>query len=114
MINITSSERVQALYIPLNKEMPAGLVALRLIVRSTHDEGPEISINPHGWEVIGTFVRVVVELPDSLHQGEWDYSLRTRGQNIELSSGLMQVGPMPADAEAVEYNQTIEYKEYGN
>jgi hypothetical protein len=57
-------------------------------------------------------VRVVVQLPEGLHEGEWEYTV-TSGERV-LSQGLLTVGTMPADKPTVQYNKDIEYKEYGN
>lgn len=113
MVNITSPDRVQVLYIPSNGNTPATGVVLGLVVRSTHDNGPLLSFTFQGWEVSGTFIKVCVETPEGLHEGEWEYTLQD-AEGLVFSQGLMMVGAMPADAGAVQYNREIEYKEYGN
>jgi hypothetical protein len=113
MVNITSQDRVLVLYIPSNGNTPATGAQLGLIVRSTHDNGPLMAFTFHGWEVSGAFIKVCVERPEGLHEGEWEYTLRDADGPV-LSQGLMMVGTMPADAASVQYNREIEYKEYGN
>ena len=113
MVNITSQDRVQVLYIPSNGNTPATGAQLGLMVRSTHDNGPLLAFTFQGWEVSGAFIKVCVERPEGLHEGEWEYTLQD-SEGVIFSRGLMMVGAMPADAGAVQYNREIDYKEYGN
>ena len=113
MVNITSQDRVLVLYIPSNGTTPATGAQLGLIVRSTHDNGPRLAFTFQVWEVSGTFIKVCVERPEGLHEGEWEYTLRD-SEGVIFSRGLMMVGAMPADAASVQYNREIDYKEYGN
>lgn len=113
MLNITSPDRVQVLYIPFNGMAPADGAELGLIARSTHDESPRLAFTWKGWELSGNFVKACVELPEGLHAGEWEYTL-TDSEGVVYSRGLMQVGAMPADAASVQYNNETEYQEYGN
>ena len=113
MLNITSPDRVQVLYIPFNGMAPADGAELGLIARSTHDESPRLAFTWKGWELSGNFVKACVELPEGLHAGEWEYTL-TDSEGVVYSRGLMQVGAMPADAAYMQYNNETEYQEYGN
>ena len=113
MVNITSQDRVLVLYIPSNGIIPNSETELRLIVRSTHDNGPRLVFIFQGWEVSGAFIKVCVERPEGLHEGEWEYTLQD-SKGVIFSRGLMMVGAMPADAASVQYNREIDYKEYGN
>ena len=113
MVNITSQDRVLVLHIPHNGTIPGDGAELGLIVASTHDIGPRLAFTFQGWEVVGTFIKVCVERPEGLHEGEWEYTLLD-SEGVVFSKGLMMVGAMPADAESVQYNREIDYKEYGN
>lgn len=113
MLNLTSPDLVLVLYIPFNGNAPAQDAELHLSARSTSDEGSLLEFTFQGWELSGTFVKACVEKPAGLHPGEWEYTLAD-GEGREYSRGLMYVGPMPADADSVQYNNETEYQEYGN
>lgn len=110
MVNVPDPVNIPALYFPTNGHSIEG--PLVLAVRSTHDEGGGIELAVERWTIKGIFVQVEVEMPEAIHAGEWEYTLVSAAGVI--SSGIMMVGPMPADAPAVEYNRVIEYREYGN
>lgn len=113
MVNIVSEDLVLVLYIPTNGVALAPGSELGLLVQSTHDKGRQLAWTIQGWEVVGTFFKVCAERPQGLHQGEWQYQL-TDQEGVVVSTGLMQVGEMPADVAVVQYNKDVEYKEYGN
>ena len=98
MVNITSQDRVQVLYIPSNGNTPATGAMLGLVVRSTHDNGPLLAFTFQGWEVSGAFIKVCVERPEGLHEGEWEYTLQDN--SLELPYEIL-VGDGGVDLDAI-------------
>lgn len=113
MLNIENADRVLVLYIPHNGTIPVNGMELGLIVVSTHDASPRLAFTFQGWEVVGDFVKVCVERPEGMHDGEWEYVFQD-AEGVIYSKGLMQVGRMPGEGVGIQYNKVIEYKEYGN
>ena len=112
MLNLTSPDLVQVIYIPSNGNAPAAGSELSLSARSTHDESPVLAFILQEWEIVGDFVKACVEKPEGMHDGEWEYTLAD-SEGAVLSRGLMQVGAMPADCTTIQYNNETSYKQYG-
>ena len=107
MLYITRDKNIQQIYIQRqgNAALPIGLSAV-----STSDMGNGVSFVVNKAEISGRFYRLTIGLPDEgFHEGEWEWSLvLADGATI---CGLMQV--TATAEEGIQYNKTINYKQYG-
>ena len=108
MIYIDYNEKTQEVYVPRNGWTPETGDEVSLRAFST-SERVGVSFFVHEWTVKGTFLCLVVGLPEDLFPGEWEYYLSIEDQLRGV--GVMQV---TEDAEAAtQYNKEITYKQYG-
>lgn len=106
---INKEKRVQVLYFPRNGYIPDETP--RLTARDTVG-GESVELIVGSCEVRGHLLRMVVEIPDALHAGEWQWSLVFgQGATVCSATGVLQVtdGELPG----VQYNREITYKQYG-
>ena len=109
MIYVTTSENPQQIYVPRNGYTVSGTPSLSVVKTATL---ASVQVPVTTATVKGDFVRIVFTAPAALIPGEWRYTLLDASTpSRELATGLLEV-VTEGDA-ATEYNQTIEYKEYG-
>lgn len=106
---IDKTKRVQVLYFPRNGYIPDA--EPELVAKDT--TGLEsVAFVVGSCEMRGHLLRLVIEIPDALHPGEWllTLSFSAGGSPVALT-GLLQVteGKDPG----VEYNREITYQQYG-
>ena len=111
MIYLSITEQSQIVCIPRHGWTLGGVPVLRA-VSTVDNTAIELQVRRH--EVAGAFVRLWVTLPDDIYTGEWRYELTfpTADGQTALSTGLMQVTDVPAEAE--QYNRETTYIQYGN
>ena len=106
---IDKTKRVQVLYFPRNGYIPDEEPAL--VAKDT--TGLEsVAFVVGSCEIRGHLLRIVVEIPDALHPGEWQLTVSFNVAGAPVSfTGLLQVteGTEPG----VEYNREITYQQYG-
>ena len=109
MIYFTLSDQPQQVFIPRNGFSPSG--ALTLTLRSTSGLDV-ITSTVTEWESVGDFVRFIFEAPAGLIAGEWEFSLAEGSSEPKtLATGLFCVTGTREGAK--QYNEAIEYKQYG-
>jgi len=106
---IDKTKRVQVLYFPRNGYAPDETPELVAKDTTGHESVPFVIGT---CEMRGHLLRLVIEIPDALHPGEWQLTLSFKAGGSPVSlTGLLQVteGTEPG----VEYNREITYQQYG-
>lgn len=112
MLTIEIKQPTQQLYIPRNGRAVEGLPLLRFV--STADNtAPALDVPVEEAVEDGRYLRLVVSLPEGLHDGEWEYELTADGAVV--SCGLATVTGSDR-VNVIQYNdgKEQEYQEYGN
>ena len=110
MIYFILSDQPQQVYIPRNGFTPGGELTFSL--RSTSGLN-SVATTVSDWEVAGCFIRFNFAAPAGLIGGEWEFSLSVGSDApITLATGLLRV--LEEKAAGKQYNENIEYKQYGD
>lgn len=112
MVTISTTERVQRIFIPLPGPVPADGVAVRLENTTDHTA---VLLTINEWAVEGFLLRLVVCLPETgFFPGEWRYALvfwTADGEHI-IAEGLVDARE-ESPAEPVQYEEETSFKQYG-
>lgn len=112
MLTIEITKPAQQVYVPRNGR--ALEAPVRLCAVSTADNtSPALDIPVAEAVEDGRYLRLVVSIPEGLHDGEWEYELTAGGHQV--STGLMTVTGSDR-VTFIQYNdqKEQEYQEYGN
>lgn len=111
MVLIYADSESQTLYIPI--PVPDAVDNISLKARST-TEGVEVSFNIVRSESVGYILQALIDTPQELFAGEWEYTLAYETAEGEefTATGLMMAYLKDAP-EAKQYNEEIQYKQYG-
>lgn len=109
MIYVTTSSKPQQIYVPRNGYAVSGTPVLT--VRSTSTLA-QLDVPVTTATVQGDFVCIIFTAPAGLIPGEWEYTLTNGSMPVrEYATGLLMV--VSAGGSPTEYNESIEYKQYG-
>jgi len=113
MLYIDKSKTSATLLVPTNGcELPSTTETPSLVARSTSDL---VSVPLSGvWSYPSPkFAQIVLTVPQALTLGEWEYEYAASkdGASRVLSTGILRV--VAGEDEVKEYNETTNYKQYG-
>ena len=116
MIYADKSSNPAQIFVPVNGTMITGAGA-QLVCRSTSDMTTEtlvIDVTAFtGGGLKGYLLAGSVTIPKGMALGEWEYKLTVPDglERVTISSGILVGGDGPQSV--IEYDQTIEYRQYG-
>lgn len=104
MLYLRNTQDAQVLMVPKNGSAAEG--DLQLLIRDTVDH-QSVTISATDLNTSALYANIAVELPESLAEGEYQYSLMSGA--IAISTGLLYIGELERPDQ---YEETINYKQY--